>query len=178
MVIFTVLMKTLYLVRHAKSSWDDPGLGDLKRPLSKRGKRDAPFMGRLLNEQGELPGLIVSSPAKRAYGTARRIAKEINYPVKNIIKDEALYMADNDDFLKVIHSVPDSVERLMLFGHNYGITYFANYISGSSIGNIPTCGAVRIDFEAGLWKEINVNKGQLIFFEYPKKHRTKSSAGI
>ena len=165
-------MKTLYLVRHAKSSWDEPGLGDLERPLNKRGKSDAPKMGKLLNERGEIPEMMISSPAKRAFSTAKRIAEEVDYPSKKIEKDEALYMADTDDFLSVIQSAPDSVNKLMLYGHNYGITYFANHISASDIDNIPTCGVVRIDFDAESWKEIDNKKGKLIFFEYPKKHKT------
>jgi len=165
-------MKILYLVRHAKSSWDEPGLADLERPLNKRGKNDAPAMGKKLYEQGEKPDLIITSPAKRAFSTARRIAKELDYSAKNIVKDETLYMADTDDFFKVIQSVPDSVKRLMLYAHNYGITYFANHISESQIDNIPTCGVVRIDFDVKSWKEIENKKGKMVFFEYPKKHKT------
>jgi phosphohistidine phosphatase len=129
-------------------------------------------MGKKLYEQGEKPDLIITSPAKRAFSTARRIAKELDYSVKNIVKDETLYMADTDDFFKVIHSVPDSVKRLMLYAHNYGITYFANHISESQIDNIPTCGVVRIDFDVKSWKEIENKKGKMVFFEYPKKHKT------
>jgi phosphohistidine phosphatase len=165
-------MKSLYLVRHAKSSWDNPGLGDLERPLNKRGKEDAPKLGKLLLKNGDIPDMLLSSPAKRAFSTAKRIAGELDHSVKNIIKDETLYMADTEDFLNVIQSVPDSVTKLMLFGHNYGITYFANYISDSDIDNIPTCGAVRIDFEFESWKDICDKKGKLVFFEYPKKHKT------
>jgi len=162
-------MRSLYLVRHAKSSWDFPELTDLKRPLNKRGKSDAPKMGKLLRKKDESPDLMISSPAKRAFGTARRIAKELGYPVKKIIKEESLYMADTEEFFSVIKDTPDKVDKLMLFAHNYGITYFANYISNSSIDNIPTCGLVRIDFDIDSWKDIEKHKGSLIYFEYPKK---------
>lgn len=165
-------MKTLYLVRHAKSSWDTPGLGDMERPLNKRGKNDAPKMGKMLSQMGEIPDLMVSSPAKRAFSTAKRIAKELDYPVKRIIKDETLYMADTDDFYKVILSTPDKVNRLMLYAHNFGITYFANHITPADIDNIPTCGVVRVDFDIDSWKQIEDKKGKLIFFEFPKKHKT------
>jgi phosphohistidine phosphatase len=165
-------MKILYLVRHAKSSWDHPELGDSERPLNKRGKIDAPAMGKLLASKGESPELLISSHAKRAFSTAKRIAKELDYPVKNIITNEELYMADSDDYFKIIGSVPENINSLMLFSHNYGITYFANHISGSNIDNIPTCGIVRIDFDTDNWNEINNTKGQLIFFEYPKKYKT------
>jgi phosphohistidine phosphatase len=164
-------MRTLYLVRHAKSSWDFPELSDMERPLNKRGKSDAPKMGQLLRKMEESPDLMVSSPAKRAYGTAKRIAREIGYPLKKIVKDETLYMADTEEFISVIKDTPDKADKIMLFGHNYGITYFANHISGSNIDNIPTCGIVRIDFDIGSWNEIENSKGKLIYFEYPKKHK-------
>jgi len=169
-------MKILYLVRHAKSSWDHPELGDAQRPLNKRGKIDAPMMGKLLASKGENPELIISSHAKRAFSTAKRIAGELEYPAKNIIVNEDLYMADSDDFYKIIDKVPDNINRLMLFSHNYGITYFANHISCADIDNIPTCGIVRVDFETKKWKEIKNTKGKLNFFEYPKKYKTGTEA--
>lgn len=162
-------MRTLYLVRHAKSSWDFPALDDKDRPLNKRGKRDAPKMGQVLKQKGEMPELIISSPAKRAFSTAKKIAKELGYPAKNIEKDSKLYMADVENFFSVIKKTNKNVNKLMLISHNFGITYFANYISGSAIDNIPTCGAVRIDFEIDSWKKIEKKKGELIFFEHPKK---------
>lgn len=163
-------MRTLLLVRHAKSSWDDPALSDKERPLNKRGKDDAPKMGKLLKKRDFQPDLIVSSPAKRAYSTAKRIAKELDYRKNNIETDEALYMADTEDFISVIKNIDDNIYNLMLFSHNFGITYFANLISGSEIDNIPTCGLVRIDFEIESWKQITATKGKLIYFEYPKKY--------
>jgi len=164
------LMKTLYLVRHAKSSWDNPGLKDINRPLSKRGKNDAPKMGKLLKNQNEFADLIITSPAKRTLRTASKIAKEIDYPAKKIIIDDRLYMADHNDFFAVISKVNKSVERLMIVSHNFGLTIFANTLTGSDIINIPTAGIVRIDFEITKWKEIKDTTGRLIFFEYPKKN--------
>jgi phosphohistidine phosphatase len=165
-------MKILYLVRHAKSSWDRATLSDVERPLSKRGKLDAPMMGKLLASKGEPPELIISSHAKRAYSTAKRIAGELDYAKKKIVVNEDLYLADIDDFYDIIEDTPDSINILMLFSHNYGITYFANHISGENIDNIPTCGVVRVDFDTLNWNEIKNTKGKLAFFEYPKKHKT------
>jgi phosphohistidine phosphatase len=162
-------MKTLLLIRHAKSSWVEPGLSDIDRPLSKRGKNDAPKMGELIREKEGSVDLMISSPAKRAKSTAKRIAEKLDYKKKNIETSKLLYMADTDDFFKVIKEVPDDVNKLMLFSHNYGITYFANYISDSNIDNIPTCGVVRVDFEISSWKHAEKQKGQLVYFEYPKK---------
>lgn len=171
-------MRSIYLVRHAKSSWDSHGLADRDRPLNGRGKNDALKMGRLLAERNEVPELIISSPAKRAFSTAKRIANELGYKVKHIEKNELLYMADTEEFFTVITETPKKVHKLMLFSHNYGITYFANYISGSNIENIPTCGIVRVDFEAESWKDIANQKGKLIYFEYPKMYSTKNTDGI
>lgn len=162
-------MRTLYLVRHAKSSWAEPGLSDKDRPLNKRGKHDAPKMGSLLYAKGERPQLLISSPAKRAMSTAKRIAKELDYSAKKIICDDRLYMADVEDFYTVIKETEDNIDQLMFFSHNYGITYFANLITGGNIDNIPTCGVVRIDFDISSWKDIEGQKGKMVYFEYPKK---------
>ncbi len=163
-------MRSLYLVRHAKSSWDTPGLSDLERPLNKRGKQDAPMMGKLLKNLGEIPDLIITSPAKRANSTAKRIATEIDYNEKVIIINDLLYMADIENFIEVIKDVNEKFKKIMIFSHNYGITDFANYISTSDIENIPTCGVVKIDFKFDSWNKIKKEKGKLVFFEYPKKY--------
>lgn len=163
-------MKTLYLVRHAKSSWKHPELSDMERPLNKRGKTDAPFMGKLLKKKKEIPELIMSSHAKRALSTAKRFAKEMDINKKKIIAAENLYMADFEDFAGVISDSEDKNSILMIISHNPGLTSFANFISDSNIDNIPTAGAVRIDLDIDSWKDIKNRKGKLIFFEYPKKH--------
>lgn len=162
-------MKTLYLVRHAKSSWKKPELNDLERPLSGRGKLNAPKMGLLLKKNKDFPDLIISSHAKRAFDTAKKIAEEIDYPVRKIETDERLYLPDKEDFLEVIDSVKKSVDSLMLVSHNFGITMFANFVSDSEIINIPTAGIVRVDFEIKKWKEVLNTKGRLAFFISPKK---------
>ena len=170
LVILVILMKSLILVRHAKSSWDSPELSDKERPLNSRGKHDAPMMGKLLNKLGLKAELIISSPAKRARQTAKRIAKEIGYKEEDIQVDNNLYMAGIEDFYDVIGLVNDKVNTLFVFSHNYGITDFANYISNSDIDNIPTCGIVRIDLDIDSWSKIKNEKGKLVFFEYPKKY--------
>jgi phosphohistidine phosphatase len=170
MIIFVFIMKTLILVRHAKSSWDDGSLNDLERPLSKRGKHDAPLMGRLLMEKGEKPDLIVSSPAKRAFSTAKKIAAELGIKKKHIKTSEDLYLADINDFLEVISRIEDNIQNLMIFSHNFSITDFANFLTGEKINNIPTCGAVKAELDINSWIDIKDKKGRLVYFEYPKKH--------
>ena len=162
-------MRSLYLVRHAKSSWAEPGLNDSSRPLNGRGKHDAPLMGKLLKKLGASPEVLITSPAKRAKSTAKRIAAELSFDKKNLVENDQLYLADIDDFIDVIKKVQDKHKEIMIFSHNYGITDFANYISDSGIENIPTCGTVRIDFDLDSWDSIKEKKGKLVFFEYPKK---------
>jgi phosphohistidine phosphatase len=163
-------MLTLYLVRHAKSSWENSGIDDKLRPLNKRGKHDAPLMGKVLFERSEFPDLIISSPAKRAYLTAKKIALELGYPKIEILKKDQLYMAGIDDFMDVITGVTPDIKRLMVVSHNFGITDFTNQLTGSGISSIPTCGVVRIDLKSSSWADAASIGGELIFFEYPKKY--------
>ncbi|MCK5032034.1 MAG: histidine phosphatase family protein, partial [Calditrichia bacterium] len=109
-------MKTLYLLRHAKSSWDNPELDDFERPLNKRGHHDAPLIGNLLEKLNISPDLIISSPAIRASMTARIIADAIKYPLDRIRYDENIYEAGEMDLLEVIYAVDDTVDKLMLVG--------------------------------------------------------------
>ncbi|MBC7939957.1 MAG: histidine phosphatase family protein, partial [Chitinophagaceae bacterium] len=111
-------MKTLFLVRHAKSSRDDPSLPDRERPLDDRGRHDAPKMGKRLTNRGVKPDLLVSSPALRALTTAQLIADEIGCQRKDIIVDERLYASSSDDLLSVICAIDDKLDSVMLFGHN------------------------------------------------------------
>lgn len=168
-------MLTLFLCRHAKSSWDEPGLSDKERPLNPRGKIDAPLMGKMLKNNDEKADLCISSPARRALKTAKLIADEINYSRNKIITETRLYMADIDDFIEVIEEYGDkngdNNKSIMLFSHNYGITEFANFISASEIDNIPTCGIVKIRFKCRQWKNIRKEKGKAEYFIYPKMYK-------
>src|SRR5205085_12334331 len=152
-------MKTLYLMRHAKSSWDMQGLTDSERTLNARRKKNARFMGKLLMEMKEIPDLIVTSTAKRAYSTVKKFARKIDYSEKKILKEKKMYMADRDEFLSVIKNNGHQVKKLMLISHNPGITNFANEISGEDIENIPTAGILRLDFDIESWKDIKDKKG-------------------
>ena len=163
-------MKKLYLVRHAKSSWKQPELSDFERPLNKRGKRDAPFMGNILNEKGIMPDLIISSPAVRAYTTARIIAEEIGYPPEKIETNEDIYEASAGEILDIINGIEDHNNTVMIFGHNPGFTSLSNYLSGKFIDNIPTCGISIIEFDVDKWEDVVLNGGKLISFEFPKKY--------
>jgi phosphohistidine phosphatase len=160
-------MKTLYLARHAKSSWKDPELSDVDRPLNKRGKKDAPFMGEVLNEKGIKPDLMVTSPARRARLTAESIAKEIGYKKKDIVVEEDLYEFSTSGLLDVIQGFDDEYNSVMIFGHNPAFTTLNNSLTDQYIDNIPTCGIVCIQFDLQ-WNQIESNSGKTQFFIYPK----------
>lgn len=162
-------MKTLYIVRHAKSSWDHPKLGDIDRPLNNRGKKNAPEMGRRLAKRQIKPGMIMASPAKRARATAKMIAPELGIPSAAVQYNDLLYHGSISDILQAIRNTDDSMEDLMIFGHNPGFTTLANFLTGADIDNIPTCGIVAINFPIEYWNEVEKVKGTLLFFDYPKK---------
>jgi phosphohistidine phosphatase len=159
----------LTLVRHAKSSRDDIRLDDFIRPLNDRGRRDAPEMGRRLREGGVQPDLIVSSPAKRAIKTARIIAGEIDFPVADIFEAAEIYEAAAGELHKLIRSLPEEKRDVMLVGHNPGLTDLANLFLRPGIENIPTCGVVRLAFDAQHWRDISPCSASFLMFDYPKK---------
>lgn len=163
-------MKQLLLIRHAKSSWSDPRLSDYDRPLNKRGKRDAPCMGKRLASASVRIDCMVSSGAKRARKTARVIAGEIGYPKEDIIIREEIYSAHLLSLLSVIESTNDSISTLGLVGHNHVITECAEWLTGESLVNIPTCGIVAVGFDVQSWKHIDRLSGRLQFFDYPRLH--------
>lgn len=163
-------MKTLYIVRHAKSSWDDLTLDDFDRPLNKRGKHDAPLMGNLLNKMGVDPELMLSSPAKRAKATAIAIAEQLDKPKKDIVFNEDIYHASASELIRIISKTDKHINSLMLFGHNPGLTFLANRFFPAIIDNIPTTGVVAVELSIESWSEIEEAEGRLVFFEYPKKH--------
>jgi phosphohistidine phosphatase len=161
-------MKTLFLVRHAKSSWDDATLSDRDRPLNDRGKRDAPKMGERLAKRDVSPDLILSSPAVRALETAEIIAKKLDYRRKDIVVDDRLYAVAADDLLDVIHKLDDRLRRVMLFGHNPELTELAHRLSGK-ISHLPTCAVAEFRFDAKSWSKIGKVKPTKVALDYPKK---------
>lgn len=162
-------MKTLTLVRHAKSSWSDTHLSDRKRPLNKRGKRDAPAMGKRMAMHGMRPSLIISSPAKRAWSTAKLIAAEIAYPAEFLQRDDSLYLASLDEILGVIIAQDNRFKHLMIVGHNPGMTDFANFLSPGLTNNLPTAGVVSVQIDQDDWNLYQQPETELLVYDYPKK---------
>lgn len=163
-------MKTIYLVRHAKSSWKYPKLDDFERPLNKRGRKNAPFMGDVLKKRGVLPGLILSSPANRAAMTARMMAARIGYPVVDIIYIESMYGASEQEMIKTIKQMDDEIDQLMLVGHNPGMTNLANAMGNDPVSNVPTSAIYCVHLDISSWERIRDRCGKTKFFEYPKKY--------
>jgi len=164
-------VKTLYIIRHAKSSWDDPGLDDYDRPLNERGKRDAPRMGKRLKEREIYASLMISSPAKRAFSTAKRIAKTLGYAEGGIKTEKKLYHAGEEQILSVVKKLDDKFDVVMLYGHNPGLTEFVNAFMADNdlvIDNIPTAGIVAFEINVDHWKDSAWKKGKLVFFDFPK----------
>jgi phosphohistidine phosphatase len=161
-------MKTLFLVRHAKSSRDDPSLPDRDRPLDDRGRHDAPKMGKRLAKRNVKPDLLLSSPALRALTTAQLIAEEIGYKRKDIVVDDRLYASSADDLLAVIRALDKKLNRVMLFGHNPEFTDLAHWLS-SEIIDMPTCAVVEFDFDTKSWSDVGEVKPANGVFDCPKR---------
>jgi phosphohistidine phosphatase len=162
-------MKTLILVRHAKSSWKDRTLSDRERPLNKRGKHDAPVMGKRIAEAGIRPSLIVSSPAVRAWTTAKVVARTIGYPLEFLQREDGLYLASLDSWLDVVAAQDNGFNSLMLFGHNPGLTDFANYLSPGLTHNVPTAGVVCVNIDSEDWLLYERPRTELVLYDFPKK---------
>jgi phosphohistidine phosphatase len=166
-------MKNLFLVRHAKSSWKHKDLSDLERPLSSRGRRDAPFMGKLLSRQKINPDVMLTSPAARAVSTAKYFCDEMNTLFEKVKIIPGLYMPEPDEILNVIEGLDSTINSAMIFSHNPGITDLYNQLSDEMIENIPTCGIAAIEFDEDSWNDLKDKTGHLLFFEYPKKYFSK-----
>ena len=161
-------MKTLTLVRHAKSSWKDGDLSDRERPLNERGERDAPLMGKRIVAAGIRPSLIIASPAVRAWTTAKIIAEEIGYPREFLQREKTLYLASLDHILDILVAQDADFNNVMLVGHNPGMTTFANYLSPGVTDNLPTAGVVSVGFEQEDWNLYAAPKTELLAYDYPK----------
>ena len=169
-------MKYVYFVRHAKSSWKDLQLSDHDRPLNKRGKKDAPFMGDLIRSKNVMPELLLSSTAKRAFSTAKHFSKSLAFDKEDIVKQRSLYHSDESTLLSTLHNLLDEYTSVMLFIHNPGITDIVNYCTKANLFNIPTAAVAGIQFEVNHWDEIDQN-GTMFLYEYPKKYYNEFGEG-
>jgi len=160
-------MKTLYLVRHAKSSWSF-NLPDHDRPLGKRGRKDVLKMGQFLSKNYKNPNQFISSTASRAFYTALHICDAYGLHENLIQLEKSLFHASPENILEVIKKSKNA-DCLAIFGHNPEITSAANLLAETTIDNIPTCGVVGITFDITNWKKADFGKGKLKFFHVPKE---------
>jgi phosphohistidine phosphatase len=161
-------MKTLLIIRHAKSSWDNSIINDIDRPLNDRGKRDAPAMAQRLIKTNVKIDLFVSSPAKRARNTAGFFIREYGRPEKEILFIPELYHASVQTFKDTISGLDDRYGSVALFSHNPGITAFANTLTSVRLDNMPTCGVFAVTSLAAHWNEFSSAGATFWFFDYPK----------
>ena len=166
-------MKTVILVRHAKSSWDTGALSDFERPLNDRGKKDAPDMAQRLLTRKIPIDTFIASPAKRAKRTAQLFVKEFNVSEDDIIYKSELYHAPPEAFYEVIDKLEESYRNVAIFSHNPGITAFANSLTDNiELDNIPTCGVFAVKSDVDKWKDFRKAKKEFWFFDFPK-HRVE-----
>ncbi len=162
-------MKMLYLLRHAKSSWDNSELSDHDRPLNKRGKEDAPKMGKWLSKKLSPPQLILCSDSARTKATIEAVMKPWQLDEQALQYESDLYHASPETLWELTQNCDDAVECLMLVGHNPGFTDFANIVSPAfQIGNLPTCGFAAFSFDVQHWKKAKANEASFEAYQFPK----------
>jgi phosphohistidine phosphatase len=163
-------MKTLYLVRHAKSSWEDLTIEDYERPLLSKGIQRAKKVAEHLRDKGVKPDVIVSSHAVRAYETARIFAGKLGFPEKEILIDENLYFSGAEAMENTLYGLDDKLKSVMLVGHNPDMTRFANVFlrEGEKIDYLPTSGVVSVLFHTEKWQKLMLAKREIPFVIFPK----------
>jgi phosphohistidine phosphatase len=159
-------MKTLLLLRHAKSSWDQPELNDHDRPLNKRGKKEAPKVGMYLKANNLIPDLIISSTARRAQDTARAVAEESSFN-KPIELNQELYMSEPACYLDILQCLPDSVNRVLVVAHNPDLETLLSLLTDVT-QHMTTAALAQIDLPISSWQELNeATDGRLQNFWVP-----------
>lgn len=163
-------MKVLYLLRHAKSSWAQPGLPDKERPLNPRGRRNAPGMAKRLRDKGVRLDQAIASPAQRAWETLGFFTKRLEVPKTKVRVEEALYGATAEIWLRLIRQLDETWQTVMMVGHNPAITDLAHFLGRTDILNVPTCGILECRSPGGRWGSLEEETNRLtIDFDYPKR---------
>ena len=163
-------MRRLTLVRHAKSDWKNADLKDFDRPLNRRGLKEAPQMAERLAEQKIRPDLMLTSPAVRALETARVLAKALDYPLRRLKTEDRLYLAPAADILAVVRGVGSRVRHLMIFGHNPGLSAFAQSLANDrELGELPTCAVYSVELDIRSWADARLGEGLNPSLQHPKR---------
>jgi len=160
-------MKTLFLARHAKSNWNEPGYSDFDRPLNEKGIVDAPAMAGFLKDKYNID-LIISSDAVRALETASAYEIALT-PNRKVIHEALLYNASRLDISQVVKNISDEYSAVMIVGHNPGMTEMVDYFIEDDFNDMPACGVAIVQFNIENWSGAQINTGELLAFEYPKK---------
>jgi len=163
-------MKTLFLIRHAKSDWTIDGLLDIDRPLNSRGYTDAHTMSMLLKKQEIVPDIIITSPAVRAISTALIFSRNLNFNPSEIIIDKILYETSVNSYSGVVSRIESKNKIVLLFGHNPIISDFATLLVPSFTNEISTCGIVAIQKQVKSWDQFIAAKAQKMYYDFPKNH--------
>ncbi len=165
-------MKTLILIRHAKSSWNEMGMSDFERSLNARGLADAPLMGERLSlrlaDAEQTLDVLLSSSAQRAEQTARLLAAALAFPEHNIAWHRELYLAAPQTMLELIQTLPDQVTTAALVAHNPGISELAEKLTGERFGDVPTCAVITIELPIDHWLDAG-NWADLMDYDFPKR---------
>lgn len=164
-------MKTILIIRHAKSGHDNYDLKDIDRPLAERGFSDAAIMGKWLQTKGMLPGIILTSPALRARTTCDIIAKAVNFDTADVLVESELYFGDVPNIINIVRSCDNGMDIAFLFGHNPTFSILSHTLCPDFDADMPTTGIVAMQFITDDWKAVRSGDGHLLWFEYPKKYR-------
>lgn len=162
-------MRELHLIRHAKSSWNDASQRDFDRPLNARGCRDGPRMARILARTVSSPVRLISSPAKRAWQTAVIFAQAFNSRETDIDSQPLIYEASTGTLLALVNELRDVDSRVLIIGHNPGISALAGLLASASVTEMPTCGIASLAFDCPRWRDLRPGDGRLLAYRYPKQ---------
>ncbi len=162
-------MKTIYIIRHAKSSWEYQDIDDSDRPLKKRGINDAHTMAKAMKNQINRPDVFMSSSANRALHTSIIFCNTFNYPLSNLKISKSLYSFSDGYLIKTVKALDDAYDSAIIFSHDHGISTFVNKYGNKLINHVPTCGIIGIELNIKHWK--NLSKGKTILVDFPKNHK-------
>lgn len=164
------MQRKLFIIRHGKSSWDSI-VADIDRPLTERGVKNSYEMAVLLANRGEVPELVISSPANRALHTAVIMARSWELNDHRLLVRKSLYLPEIEDIAETLSEVDDTIASVAVFGHNPGFTQFANRFLEPQVDNVPTAGVVVVTMELDSWNDISDARVVDTFFGYPKKFK-------
>jgi phosphohistidine phosphatase len=162
-------MKSLYLIRHAKSSWEDVQRRDFDRPLSEDGHQEATTMAAFLKNLNVIPEQLICSPALRTLTTCKHFASAFDYPTEQILKQEKLYEASIENLYDVIHRIDNQYDTVFIFGHNPSVSYFADIYLNDYLPEVVTCGIVHLQLDGEKWADFSPKKAAFVAMWEPQK---------